>query len=144
MVETVRAAFFDLGRGPRSERCQEALREAAARHRSAGDLVVVVGPEAEIPLLADSLGLDADQVLHTDHPPDNDHCPASVVETITLLGLDAARCFGYVDHAEGLRTLCVVGNPRVVGIDPDLCSQAESRGWPQLEESLPSAPAGSS
>ncbi|WP_035847871.1 HAD family hydrolase [Kitasatospora azatica] len=191
----MRAAFFDLGERHPSPHFREALHEVAARHRSAGDLVVLVvsRPHGEArsesrpgrhTLGLDALGVGPDLVLlpdgdpgdhqHGDHRrggyplggyphsdyPHNDYphlehgyagagrtpCPpqppVTVVEAITLLGLDAARCFGYVDHAPGMRTLTVVGNPRVVGADPELTEHANSRGWPLLELPQPSCPPG--
>ncbi|WP_329565064.1 hypothetical protein [Kitasatospora sp. NBC_01266] len=143
----MRAAFFDLGSRHRSPHFSRTLREAAARHRSDGDLVVLVlscerprgrpgdRPEA---VSLDTLGVGADLVLLPDPlgPPaaPGDHPPVTVVEAITLLGMDPASCFGYVDHCDGLRTLSVVGNPRVVGVDPELTAHADSHGWPVLKE----------
>lgn len=141
----MRAAFFDLGGRHSSLRHSRAVRAAAARHRSVGDLVVLVlsrdQPKRPTPaaLSLETLGVDADLVLLPEpvDPPTvpESHPPVTVIEAITLLGLDPACCFGYVDHCGGLRTLAVVGNPRVVGLDPDLAAHADSHGWPILSES---------
>jgi phosphoserine phosphatase len=142
MVEPMRAAFFDLADGYRPPRFRRAIHELAARHRSAGDLLVLVlsqsrpsgQPGLETLGTAD-LGVGADLVLVLD-PDAAWHAqqpPVTVIEAMALLGLDPARCFGYVDHPAGLGTLCVVGNPRVVGGDPELTEHAWSRGWPLLE-----------
>ncbi|MCX4748304.1 hypothetical protein OG455_22780 [Kitasatospora sp. NBC_01287] len=145
----MRAAFFDLGTNQRTPHCLRALREAAARHRSAGDLVVLVLSRPWPPAEAAALGVQADLVLHPEPPapthrpaPNGAEPPVTVIEAITLLGLDPARCFGYVDHCEGLRTLRVVGNPRVIGVDPELAEHASSHGWPVLEDAQ--QPAGQS
>jgi hypothetical protein len=149
MMEPTRAAFFDLRDRHRCHRSRQAVRQAAERHRSAGDLLVLVAPQdtreqpqapAERGIAA--LGVGADLVVHPGprQPacPEGDPAAVTVVEAIILLGLDASRCFGYVDHTDGLRTLSVVGNPRVVGPDPELTEQASSRGWPTLFEAAPS------
>ncbi|MCC9311213.1 hypothetical protein LN042_29845 [Kitasatospora sp. RB6PN24] len=146
MVEPTRAAFFDLRDGHRCHRSRQAVRQAAERHRSAGDLLVLVAappdacerPHAEAEHGVAALGVGPDLVVH--RGPEQPGCspgdPAmvTVVEAIILLGLDASRCFGYVNHTDGLRTLSVVGNPRVVCLDPELTEHASSRGWPVLVE----------
>ncbi|MDH6138620.1 hypothetical protein P3T35_000597 [Kitasatospora sp. GP30] len=150
MVEPTRAAFFDLRDRHRCHRSRRALRQAVERHRSAGDLLVLVAPRdtLEQPHAAAehgiaALGIGADLVVRPE--PEQPACPeddpgvVTVVEAIILLGLDASRCFGYVDHTDGLRTLSVVGNPRVVGPDPELSEHACSHGWPMLVEAAPSS-----
>ncbi|GAA5015734.1 hypothetical protein GCM10025734_64850 [Kitasatospora paranensis] len=54
------------------------------------------------------------------------------MEAMVRLGLDAAQCFAYGDHREGLTILRVVGNPRVVGGDPLMAELARDSGWPVL------------
>lgn len=151
MVEPMRAAFFDLADGNRSVGCLKALRAAAIRHRQAGDLVVLVMSRPwPLPDTA-TLGVEADLILHPEphhsRPgplPRSGEPPVTVVEAIILLGLDPARCFGYVDHCGGLRTLRVVGNPRVIGLDPELAEHALAQGWPILDEAhQPAGRAGS-
>ncbi|MGW4383124.1 hypothetical protein [Kitasatospora sp. NPDC004531] len=114
--------------------------QAAARHRSAGDLLVCVaggrppaGPADRSGVAGPTVsgaGLAADLVLYADAA---DEAGAEVVvEAMARLGLDAAQCFAYGDHREGLTILRVVGNPRVVGRDPLMTELARDRGWPIL------------
>jgi hypothetical protein len=147
MVETMRAAFFDLtGADPALDHLATLL-ERADGHRSAGDLVVLVVSEprpapGSPPVRRvdrDPLRIGPDVVLVLDPTEDRGESPpVTVIEAICRLGLDPARCFGYADHADGLRTLTVVGNPRVVGDDPRLAAEAGERGWPRLDFSGPS------
>ena len=137
MVMVRRAAFFDLSTRRKSSGCLAAVREAAARHRSAGDLLVLVAVSGSARPTAEAIGMEADLVLQPGQGR-----PATVAEIIALLGLDPAQCFGYGDHCEGLRTLRVVGNPRVVGADPTLAEHADSQGWPHLDPDAPDSPVG--
>ncbi|GAA2739029.1 hypothetical protein [Kitasatospora cinereorecta] len=135
-----RAAFFDVRHNLLSAGSALTVLEAAARHRSAGDLLVCVAggpppgdgtdrPAAGRPT-ASGTGFAADLVLYADAP--DEAGSEVVVEAMARLGLDAAQCFAYGDHREGLTILRVVGNPRVVGRDPLMTELARDRGWPVL------------
>ncbi|PYC86941.1 hypothetical protein C7C46_05485 [Streptomyces tateyamensis] len=128
-----------------------ALLERADNHRSVGDLLVLVVSESrpgaedrpQRQVDRDPMQIGPDVVLVLEAPEDRSESPpVTVVEAICRLGLDPARCFGYADHADGLRTLTVVGNPRVVGDDSRLTAEAGQRGWPILDSCtrVPPAP----
>ncbi|MGF1425110.1 hypothetical protein [Kitasatospora sp. LaBMicrA B282] len=126
-----RAAFFDLRHDLLASDSALAILEAAVRHRSAGDLLVCVSNAAvgvEPP--GARAEFTADLVLYADTTAGAGS--EVVVEAMARLGLDAAQCFAYGDHREGLTILGVVGNPRVVGGDPVLAELARDRGWPIL------------
>lgn len=139
-----RAAFFDVRHNLLSAGSVLTVLEAAARHRSAGDLLVCIaggpppgdppGDPADWPAAGrpttSGTGFAADLVLYADSP---DAAGSEVVvEAMARLGLDAAQCFAYGDRREGLTILRVVGNPRVVGRDPLMTELARDRGWPIL------------
>jgi phosphoserine phosphatase len=130
-----RAAFFDLRHNLLTSGSAPAVREAAARHRSAGDLLVCVtaDPPPDGPT-THGTGLAADLVLYAGAPSAAAGSEV-VVEAMVRLGLDAAQCFAYGDHREGLTILRVVGNPRVVGGDPLMAELARDSGWPVLPTS---------
>lgn len=147
--EGQRAAFFDLELI--SWESFEAARAAVERHRSAGDLIVVVlpVPGTDLPggwgaagssaaAMIDDMVRGFDDCLRITADGDTSKS-CTVVETMTKLGLDAFRCFGYGDHHDSLRTLGVVGNPRVLGGDPQLAEYARTRGWPVIETASPLA-----
>ncbi|WP_073811173.1 hypothetical protein [Kitasatospora sp. CB01950] len=135
-----RAAFFDVRHNLLSAGSALTVLEAAAHHRSAGDLLVCVagGPSPGVPAARPAVGrptvsgagLAADLVLYTDAP--DEAGSEVVVEAMARLGLDPAQCFAYGDHREGLTILRVVGNPRVVGRDPLMTELARDCGWPIL------------
>ncbi|WP_405013575.1 hypothetical protein [Kitasatospora sp. NBC_01539] len=137
-----RAAFFDLQNtsGPQAD----IARGAMARHRAAGDILVLVLPFRGEPAATTLFGHEADLVLHVEQSrPLTAGASATVdaaakseviVEAMTRLHLDAVTCFGYGDHCGGKGLLCVVGNPRVVGYDAELLELARLKGWPMLDE----------
>jgi hypothetical protein len=55
------------------------------------------------------------------------------------LGVDAFRCFGYGDHHDAVRTLGLVGNPRVLGNEPQLMEYARAQGWPVISAATSAA-----
>ncbi len=119
------------------------------RHRSAGDLLVLMlpgldtapqaghgGPAPGPDAVADGMVQGNDDCLRiTTDGAANKSC--TVVETMIKLGLDAFRCFGYGNHQDSLRTLGVVGNPRVLDGDPELTEYARTHGWPVIDTSAP-------
>ncbi|MFE0461046.1 hypothetical protein ACFW1A_17540 [Kitasatospora sp. NPDC058965] len=141
----MRAAFFDL-KLDRAFDYRTTLLDLVDRHRAGGDLLVLVVTEYRTatrglapPVDRDPLRIGPDVVLVMDPLADlTGSPPVTVIEAIARLGLDPARCFGYADHEDGLRTLTVVGNPRVFGDDHRLAEVAGDRGWPRLEFSGPS------
>jgi HAD superfamily hydrolase (TIGR01490 family) len=120
---------------------------ALRAHRAAGDAVVLVSGSF-LPCLApvaDDLGVT--RVLCTQvtvaplgtltgavEAPMIGRAKADAVRaTIAGLGLSAAACWAYGDHASDLEMLRAVGHPSVVGDDPVLIGQAREHGWPVLE-----------
>ncbi|WP_020662513.1 HAD family hydrolase [Amycolatopsis benzoatilytica] len=53
-------------------------------------------------------------------------------ELIAGTGVDAADCHAYGDHTSDLGLLQLVGNPVVVGENPDLGAIAATEGWSRL------------
>ncbi|AUG78041.1 hypothetical protein CFP65_3238 [Kitasatospora sp. MMS16-BH015] len=138
--EALRAAFFDLALI--SWESFEAARAAIDLHRSSGDLLVLMVPHSAVHLSTDpeapsgggthavsDLLAGGEDCLRITVSPDEERA-CTVVEAMMKLGVDAFRCFGYADHREALRTLSVVGNPRILGGDPDLMEYARAQGWP--------------
>lgn len=119
--------------------------DAIATHKAAGDLVVLVsGSMRPIlgPLAAD---LRADLLLCTElamtggvltgevtRPMIGQAKQHATTEVMTEFGADSVDCFGYGDHVSDLDMLAVVGNPHVIGDDPELCAHARRHGWPVL------------
>jgi HAD superfamily hydrolase (TIGR01490 family) len=118
-------------------------RAAVARHRAAGDRIVLVSGSF-LPCLrpvADEFG--ADQVQCTEPVIDPAGrltgevlAPmiglakgAAVSAVTTALGARRADTYGYADHASDLDMLRAVGNPTVVGHDPVLLAYAAEKGW---------------
>lgn len=115
-------------------------------HRRAGDAVVLVSGSfaACLAPLADDLG--ADRLLCTEPVVARDGLltgevrrpmigaakAEAVAATVAQLGLDAAECFCYADHASDLPMLRAVGHPRVVGRDAVLLARAREGRWPVL------------
>ncbi|GGZ97845.1 HAD family hydrolase [Streptomyces echinoruber] len=128
------------GRGVSAAWADSVLPELLRRHRLAGDELVLVSTSFApcVRPVAELLGMPRVLCVEPALPdgrPTLDRAPRSralaqaVVETMILLGSEAARCFGYADHADGLDMLAVVGNPRPVGVDPVLLRTARERGW---------------
>ncbi|GAA3008293.1 hypothetical protein GCM10020229_20040 [Kitasatospora albolonga] len=131
-----RAAFFDLVLG--TWESFEAARVALEAHRAAGDLLILLvgGPGTKAG--AGGAGLLPGDCLTIDTGSDERKSWA-VVETMARLGLDASCCFAYADHPDSLGILGVVGNPRVLGDDPELVEYARNRGWPIISPAPPLA-----
>ncbi|WP_319018376.1 HAD family hydrolase [Microbispora sitophila] len=144
VAEAGRAWYADYREGPGS--FVSASLSALARHRTAGDLIVLVSGSFGAclgPLAAD---LAADLVLCSDPSVAEDGTftgevtvpmigaakADAVARTIRERGLNAQDCFAYGDHVSDLEMLLVVGNPVVVGADPVLREHARSRDWPVL------------
>ncbi|MEV7686413.1 HAD family hydrolase [Streptomyces bungoensis] len=119
---------------------------AATRHRKAGDLVVLVSGSFRgvlEPLAAD---LGAHRILCSEplldsagrltgevvRPMIGSVKADAVRETAAELGLSAADCSCYGDHASDLDMLGAVGNPVVVGADRVLLERAQQLDWPVL------------
>ncbi|QEU97249.1 HAD-IB family hydrolase [Streptomyces kanamyceticus] len=119
---------------------------ALRRHRAAGHTVVLVSGSATPMLrpLADDLGAEA--VLCTELLVGDDGLLTGDVRTPMIGGakatavaaylarheLSAADSHAYGDHASDLDMLRAVGNPVVVGDDPELTHWAVREGWPRL------------
>lgn len=61
----------------------------------------------------------------------------------TLMRTAGARpeeCFAYGDHVSDFPLLLTVGNPGIVGNDPELSDYASRFGWTRLPHSAPSGP----
>jgi HAD superfamily hydrolase (TIGR01490 family) len=119
---------------------------AIARHRAAGDLVVLVSGSFRACLDPIAREVGADLVLCSEPEVDDLGRLTGVVarpmigvnkglaaqETIAARGLDAAACAAYGDHSSDLDLLRAVGTPVVVGSDPVLVREAEQHGWTVL------------
>ncbi|MFC9326847.1 HAD family hydrolase [Kitasatospora sp. NPDC057015] len=119
---------------------------ALARHRAAGDEVVLVSGSFEACLRPLALDLGADRVLCSEPLVGEDGRytgmtgtsmigeakSLAVARTIGELGLRAGDCYGYGDHSSDLDMLDAVGHPVVIGADPVLNERAQERGWPVL------------
>jgi HAD superfamily hydrolase (TIGR01490 family) len=120
--------------------------DAVATHKMAGELVVLVsGSMRPIlgPLAAD---LRADLVLCTEPTISADGALTgeitqpmigrakrhAVQELMKEFGANPLDCSGYGDHISDLDMLTAVGNPHVIGNDPELCAHARRHGWPLL------------
>lgn len=140
-----RAAFFDLALN--SWESFEVARVALESHRSAGDLLILLRAESGVDLLSGPADGAWGEGPTEPVPPGRDCLRIAigageskswaVVEAMAKLGLDATRCFAYGDHHDSLGTLGVVGNPRVLGGDPDLAEYARNRGWPIISAAPP-------
>ncbi|MER5639923.1 hypothetical protein ABT095_23615 [Kitasatospora sp. NPDC002227] len=143
--EAPRAAFFDVAL--LSWESFEAARAAVDRHRAVGDLLVLVtpGPGQAAPGRTSQDGATVGELLAGGGDwtravlTSGADRSCAVVETMLKLGVEAFRCFGYADHHEALRTLGLVGNPRVLGDDPRLLDHARAQGWPVVSAAAPSA-----
>ncbi|MET7736976.1 HAD-IB family hydrolase [Streptomyces sp. NPDC005402] len=119
---------------------------ALARHRAAGDTVVLVSGSFRACLDPLAEDLAADRVLcgqlvvdergfHTGEvvePMIGRAKADAVAKTMRELGLAAGDCCGYGDHASDLDMLRVVGRPSVIGDDPTLGELARTHGWPVM------------
>ncbi len=104
------------------------------RHRAEGDLVVLLLPILDAESPDGYRGAAADVVLYYSPGPSSPNSRlAIVVGLMATMELSASRCFGYGDHAASAGMLCAVGNPRVLGHDPELQKVAKDRGWPTIE-----------
>ncbi|WP_157531646.1 MULTISPECIES: hypothetical protein [unclassified Kitasatospora] len=127
-----RAAFFDL-RGGTGDSVDPA-RAAMYRHRAEGDLVVLLLPILDAESQDGYRGAAADVVLYYSPGPGAPNSRlAIVVGLMATMELSASRCFGYGDHPASAGMLCAVGNPRVLGHDPEMRKVAKDRGWPTIE-----------
>ncbi|WP_405018335.1 hypothetical protein OHV05_16345 [Kitasatospora sp. NBC_00070] len=127
-----RAAFFDL-RGGAGDSVDPA-RAAMQRHRAEGDLVVLLLPIFDGASQDGYRGAAADVVLYYSPTANASNSRlAIVVGLMATMELSASRCFGYGDHPESAGMLCAVGNPRVLGDDPEIRRVAKERGWPTIE-----------
>ncbi|MCX4746057.1 HAD-IB family hydrolase [Kitasatospora sp. NBC_01287] len=120
--------------------------DAIAAHRLTGDPVVFVSGSFRACLepLAGELGADlvlgSEPLVGSDgrltgevvRPMIGSNKALAVQETVARLGLTAAHCYCYGDHASDLDMLQQVGRPHVVGQDPVLLAQAAEHGWPLL------------
>lgn len=131
----------------------DALREHARR----GTHTVLVS--GSFPALLDPLArhLGADTVLctrpetvrgrHTgavvDVPMIGQAKRTAVLRTLARLGVARRRAWAYGDHVSDLPMLESVGEPVVVGDEPDMVETARTRGWRRLPraEKAPPAPA---
>jgi HAD superfamily hydrolase (TIGR01490 family) len=139
-----RAWWEEYRRGPAA--VVVAAWAAATRHRTAGDLVVLVSGSFRGVLepLAEDLGthrilcseplVGADGLLTGEvvRPMIGANKAAAVRESVAELGLDAAACSCYGDHSSDLDMLRAVGNPVVVGADRVLLEHAQALDWPVL------------
>ncbi|GAA4855911.1 hypothetical protein [Kitasatospora terrestris] len=143
MAELRRAAFFDLREGVTDSAALAA--DAMIRHREAGDLVVHMvhrieeePPDGRPEGAPDLLLYVENDLGHGIGPEVRSPFGArlgAVVEFMARLGLSPTRCFGYGDHLDAAGMLCVVGNPRVLGQDPEIIEYARERGWPTSGDS---------
>ncbi|ATL31120.1 HAD family hydrolase [Streptomyces formicae] len=119
---------------------------ALRRHRAAGHAVVLVSGSADPMLrpLAEDLGAEAvlctellvgaDGLLTGDvrTPMIGGAKATAVTAYLARHGLSADDSHAYGDHASDLDMLRAVGNPVVVGDDPELAHWAAREGWHRL------------
>jgi HAD superfamily hydrolase (TIGR01490 family) len=124
----------------------EASLSALARHRQAGDRIVLVSGSFDACLqpIAEDLGADlvlcssplvADDGTYTGDTGTSmigDAKAAAVARTIEDLAVDSRHCYGYGDHASDVDMLGALGHPVVVGADPVLNQWAREHRWPVL------------
>ncbi|MZD07181.1 HAD-IB family hydrolase [Streptomyces sp. SID5785] len=152
LLRGIRAA--DLERSGRSWFAREEGRglfhpvvvDALRRHRRDGDLVVLLSGSfaACLSPIGEAVGADlvvgtvprvVDGVLTGDlaGPPMIGQVKADTARLVMGdRGLSPARCSAYGDDASDLSLLACVGNPVVVGDDPELVAQATAQGWSRL------------
>ncbi|WP_246257099.1 HAD family hydrolase [Amycolatopsis anabasis] len=114
-------------------------------HRAAGATVVFLS--GSFPACLDPVAeyCDADLVLCTQLELRDGVCTGEVTRTmigdakanaarelIERSGAPAAECFAYGDHTSDLGLLRLVGNPVVVGPNPEMAVVAAELGWPHL------------
>ncbi|WP_425423810.1 HAD family hydrolase [Streptomyces catenulae] len=115
---------------------------ALARHRAAGDRIVLVsgGFAACLGPLGEDFGVDltlcSDPLIGEDGAFTGEIGTAmigkakavAVDRTIAAYGLPAADCWAYGDHSSDLDMLSSVGHPVAVGDDPVLCAHVRRHG----------------
>jgi HAD superfamily hydrolase (TIGR01490 family) len=123
-------------------------------HQAAGHVVALVSGSFRVCLDPVAAHLGADVVLCTEPlldaagrltgevavPMIGDHKRSAVLDLIAARGADPAACYGYGDHSSDLAFLAEVGNPTVIGGDPELTAVAEREGWPARPATTCAAP----
>ncbi|MEV8092997.1 HAD-IB family hydrolase [Kitasatospora sp. NPDC085879] len=124
--------------------------EAAARHREAGDTLVLVSGSFFPCLDPIAAQLRADWTFGTRPVVRGGRLTGEVVVPVIgavkgrvasavagVRGLDLAHCSAYGDHSSDIPLLAAVGRPVAVGDDPVLTAHAELAGWRRLVPAEP-------